>query len=195
MDWREIDDLAEFLCMVRRCDLNSDCVLVAIVRDVLDVRQACTAGVHFLIHKPASVVQIERCLRTAFLTSVARRRKTYRAPVEFDATLSMRNLPGVQATIINLGEGGAGLRLKALQGLSVTELTVGDSVRLSFRLPGTPASLHVLGRIMWSTSQGDIGLQFTWMPDAERIQLDGWLTRCLENSVAELRIQLADACA
>jgi hypothetical protein len=93
MDWREIDDLAEFLCMARRCELNSDCVQVAIVRDVLDVRQACTAGVHFLIHKPASVVQIERCLRTAFLASVARRRKTYRAPVELDACLACETFP------------------------------------------------------------------------------------------------------
>jgi len=195
MDWREIDDLAEFLCMARRCELNSDCVQVAIVRDVLDVRQACTAGVHFLIHKPASVVQIERCLRTAFLASVARRRKTYRAPVELDACLSMRNVPGVRATIVNLGEGGAGLRLKAHQDLSATDLQVGDSVRLSFRLPGASDSLQVLGRITWSTGHGDIGLQFTWMPNADRTQLDGWLTRCLENSVAELRIHLAAACA
>jgi len=67
LDWREIDDMAEFLWAVKRSALNHDCVLVAIVRDVLDVRQAFTAGVHFLIHKPASIVQIERCLHTAYL--------------------------------------------------------------------------------------------------------------------------------
>jgi len=97
--------------------------------------------------------------------------------------------------MVNLGEGGAGLRLKGHQTLSATDLPVGDSVRLSFRLPGTSELLHALGRIMWSTPHGDIGLQFTWMPNADRTQLDGWLTRGLENSVAELRIQLAAACA
>jgi hypothetical protein len=194
-DWREIDDLAEFLCMARRSTLNSDCVQVAIVRDVLDVRQASMAGVRFLIHKPASVVQIERCLRTAFLASVARRRKTYRAPVEIDACLSLRNLRGVQATMINLSEAGAGLRLKAHQNLSAADLPVGDSVRLTFRLPEIPDALQILCRIMWSTANGDIGLQFTWVPNADHTRLDNWLTRSLENSVAELRGQLAVACA
>ena len=32
VDWREIDNLAEFLSAVRQSKLNQDCVLVAIVR-------------------------------------------------------------------------------------------------------------------------------------------------------------------
>jgi hypothetical protein len=54
VDWREILSLGEFLCAVRRSKLNQECVLVAIVRDLLDLRQAFAAGVHFLIHKPPS---------------------------------------------------------------------------------------------------------------------------------------------
>jgi CheY-like chemotaxis protein len=195
VDWREIDDLAEFLMAVRRSVLNHDCVLVAIARDVLDVRQAFTAGVHFLIHKPASVVQIERCLRTAYLASVARRRKTYRAPVEISATLGMRNIPAISATILNLGEGGAGLRVRAGHGLSELPLGVGESVALGFLLPGGGEPLRVMGRIVWSTAAGDAGIQFTWMPDGERMRLESFLTQALERSVAELRSQLAAACA
>jgi DNA-binding NtrC family response regulator len=63
VDWREIDNLQEFLSAVRHSKLNQECVLVGIVRDLLDLKQAFAAGVHFLIHKPASAVQIERCLR------------------------------------------------------------------------------------------------------------------------------------
>ncbi len=55
VDWREILSLGEFLCAVRRSKLNQECVLVAIVRDL---RQAFAAGVHFLIHKPPSTIQI-----------------------------------------------------------------------------------------------------------------------------------------
>ena len=66
VDWREIDSVADFLCSVRGSKANQDCVLVAIVRDLLDLRQAFAAGVHFLIHKPASATQIERCLRAAY---------------------------------------------------------------------------------------------------------------------------------
>ena len=50
---------------MRKSKKNQECVLVAIMRDLLDLRQAFAAGVHFLIHKPASAVQIERCLRAA----------------------------------------------------------------------------------------------------------------------------------
>ena len=32
VDWRKIDNLAEFLSAVRQSKLNQDCVLVAIVR-------------------------------------------------------------------------------------------------------------------------------------------------------------------
>ena len=70
VDWREIDNLGEFLCAVRKSKLNQECVLVAIMRDLLDLRQAFAAGVHFLIHKPASAVQIERCLRAAYCATV-----------------------------------------------------------------------------------------------------------------------------
>src|SRR5262245_64019220 len=43
VDWRQIDDVAEFLCSVRRSNLNRDCILVAIVRDLLDLRQTFAA--------------------------------------------------------------------------------------------------------------------------------------------------------
>jgi hypothetical protein len=44
VDGREIDDVAEFLCAVRRSNLDRDCILVAIVRDRLDLRQAPPRG-------------------------------------------------------------------------------------------------------------------------------------------------------
>lgn len=106
VDWRAIDSLADFLCAVRGSKLNQDCMLVAIVRDLLDLRQAFAAGVHFLIHKPASAVQIERCLRAAYCAMVARRRKHHREPVVILASASTRNQPFGEATVVNLSEGG-----------------------------------------------------------------------------------------
>lgn len=207
LDWREVEDprpevsseashptdVADFLLAVRRSVLNHDCVLVAIVRDVLDVRQAFTAGVHFLIHKPASVVQIERCLHTAYLASVARRRKTYRAPVELRVVLTMRNVPAMHAVMLNLGEGGAALRISERGRISPA--SAGESLTVAFRLPGVSSVLQITGRVAWSTAAGDVGVQFTWMPESTRSELERWLTGSLENSVRELRQQLAEACA
>lgn len=86
LDWRELDNRAEFRCAVRRSKLNHDCVLVAVVRDLLDLKQVFAEGVHFLIHKPPSALQIERCLRAAYSSTVARRRRHHREPVQVVAS-------------------------------------------------------------------------------------------------------------
>lgn len=195
VDWREIDDLAEFLCSVRRSNLNRDCILVAIVRDLLDLRQAFAAGVHFLIHKPASIVQIERCLRAAYCASVSRRRRHHREPVKIAASVSSRSLPLAQAVIVNLGEGGVGLRMNTHPGLVGVRLGVGEQVSLNFALPGTTDLVHGTGLVVWANAVGDAGVEFDFIADAERLHLERWLTSCLERDVAELRDRMAAVCA
>ena len=111
VDWREIENLGDFLCAVRKSKLNQEVVLVAIMRDLLDLRQAFAAGVHFLIHKPASAVQIERCLRAAYCATVVRRRKQHRELVKIVSTISTRSQSFTESTIVNLSEGGVGMRM------------------------------------------------------------------------------------
>jgi len=135
VDWREIDNLVEFLTAVRRSKLNQDCVLLAIMRDLLDMRQAFAAGVHFLIHKPASAVQIERCLRAAYNATVARRRKQHREPVAILASVSTRTQPFGEATLVNLSEGGAKLRTSVQDFVAGVSLSAGDELDLRFALP------------------------------------------------------------
>src|SRR5262249_41110886 len=109
VDWREIHNLGDFLCAVRRSKLNRESVLVAIVRDLLDLRQSLAAGAHFLIHKPPSVIQIERCLRAAYCATVTRRRKHHREDVNILACTSTRSQPYAEVMVVNVGEGGAGI--------------------------------------------------------------------------------------
>jgi len=191
VDWREINSLGDFLWAVRRSKLNQDCVLVAIVRDLLDLRQAFAAGVHFLIHKPASVVQIERCLRAAYFASVVRRRKQHREQVTIQASVSTHAQPYAEVTIANLSEGGAGLRLDAERG---ARLSVGEEADLRFTLPGTNDMLHTTARVMW-TAAGCAGVRFSYVPDAERLRLEHWLTACVERSLARLCERVAAVCA
>ena len=194
VDWREIDNLADFLGAVRRSKLNQECVLVAIVRDLLDLRQAFAAGVHFLIHKPASAMQIERCLRAAYCATVARRRKQHREPVEILASLSTRTQPLAEATVVNLSEGGAALipaRQDSVAGLS---LSAGDEVNLRFALPESGDLLDVAGTVMWKTAKG-CGVRFRYIPEDQRLALEQWLTVCVERSLAEMCERLRAVCA
>jgi len=197
VDWREIDNVCEFLGEVRRSKRNHECVLVAIVRDLLDLRQAFAAGAHFLIHKPASTLQIERCMRAAYAATVSRRRKHHRETVEILATASSRDVPFGELTIVNLSEGGAGVRLHGTDAAGRKmkfRLAVAEDVDLRFALPASEATIHCSGRVIWS-SDGAAGIRFTSIPDSERALFESWLTECVERSLTEMQERLRAACA
>ena len=194
VDWREIDNLAEFLTAVRRSKLNQDCVLLAIMRDLLDMRQAFAAGVHFLIHKPASAVQIERCLRAAYNATVARRRKQHREPVAILASVSTRTQPFGEATLVNLSEGGAKLRTNVQDFVAGVSLSAGDEVDLSFALPGAAEMLDIDARVVWATAD-TCGVRFRYVPESQRTALEQWLTECVERSISRICERIREACA
>jgi len=194
VDWREIDNLAEFLSAVRHSKVNQDCVLVAIVRDLLDLKQAFAAGVHLLIHKPASAVQIERCLRAAYSATVARRRKHHREPVAILASVSARTEPFGEATVVNLSEGGAKLRTGAQDFVTGISLSVGDDVDLRFALPGNEEMLDIAGTVVWATADA-CGVRFRYIPETPREALQQWLTDCVERSIARVCARIPEACA
>ncbi len=194
VDWREIEYLGDFLLAFRRSEVNSDAVLVAIVRDLLDLRQAFAAGVHFLIHKPASAVQIERCLRAAYSATVARRRKQHREPVEILASVSTHGCPFAEATIVNLSEKGLGLRTSGDEFVEGVSLTAGDEVELRFELPGTDSKLHVSGAVAWA-AENHCGVRFTYVAESEQAALQQWMTACIERWLADFSEKMRMQCA
>ena len=194
VDWRAIDSLADFLCAVRGSKLNQDCILVAIVRDLLDLRQAFAAGVHFLIHKPASAVQIERCLRAAYSAMVVRRRKHHREPVVILASVCTRTQPFGEATVVNLSEGGAKLRTAAQDFVAGVTLTAGEEIDLRFALPESGQMLDVAGTVVWTTVDA-CGVRFRYIPEGQRAALQQWLTSCVERSVSRICERIRAACA
>lgn len=194
VDWQEIGNPGDFLCGVRQSKAYADCVLVAIVADQLELRQACAAGVHFLIHKPASAVQIERCLRVAYCSTIARRRKRHREPVNIVASVRTRTQASAEAMVLNLSETGAGLRLQAAYESVGAYVGAGDEVELRFTLPNTQLTLQTRGRVVWATAS-HCGIRFTRMMESEQLVLEHWLTACVERSLADGRDRMSSACA
>jgi hypothetical protein len=142
-------------------------VLVAIVRDMLDLKQAFAAGVHLLIHKPASAVQNERCLRAAYSATVARRRKQHREPVAILASVSTRTEPFGEATVVNLSEGGAKLRTSVQDFVAGVSLSAGDEVDVRFALPGTEEMLDIDATVVWVTAE-TCGVRFRYVPESQK---------------------------
>lgn len=168
---------------------------MAIVRDLLDLKQAFAAGVHLLIHKPASAVQIERCLRTAYSATVARRRKHHREPVAILASVSTRTEPFGEATVVNLSEGGAKLRTSAQDFVAGVSLSAGDDVDVRFALPDTEGMLNIAGTVVvWATAD-TCGVRFRFVPESQKATLQQWLTECVERSISRVCERIREACA
>ncbi|MBZ5722875.1 MAG: PilZ domain-containing protein [Acidobacteriia bacterium] len=195
VDWSQIHNLGEFFEAMRRSRRNQDCIVVAIVRDLLDLRQAFAAGVHFMLHKPASVVQIARCCRAVHSAMFARRRKNHREQTQISASFSSKNIGLAMGTILNLSEGGAGLKINGEARLIMARLAAGDEVEVNFTLPETSHSIHACAVVAWRDREDNFGVQFRFIPDQERTRLEQWLGGRLERSLRELRERYAVACA
>jgi len=191
VDWREIADLGQFLETVRKSKMNKDCLIVGIASDLLDLRQAFSAGVQFLIHKPASVVQIARCLQAAHSAIIVKRRKQHREPVRIAATLHTRSIPLMSATIINLSSQGAGLKLDLPEDKSDLRLHAGDEIDMSFISPGSWRAVTVSGRVIWVNPEGNAGIRFEWA--AEKAKLEQWVAERFDLAVAVSRGRLQTA--
>jgi hypothetical protein len=194
VDWREIEHLESFLSLGRKSKLNREAVLVAIAREALDMREAFAAGVHLLIHKPASVLQIERCLRAAYGASIVRKSQLHREPLDSPALLSAGGLPSIEVTMANLSAGGARVKVGHESSVPFKELSIGTEINLDFALPEIDNEFHCRGMVIWSSAAGDAGLRFSYIPDHGRQILKQWLTEGVERSRAEHCARLR-ACA
>jgi hypothetical protein len=145
------------------------------------LRQAFASGVHFLIHKPPSAVQIERRLRAAYSATVAMRRNQHREPVN----IAVREH---SESALRRGDGhepGVGIKMHPGEGTEGAHLTAREEMDLRFALPGSVETLCASGIVVWTTTE-HAGMRFTAMPDKDRMLIESWLTDCVERSLAEL---------
>jgi len=195
VDWQEIINLGEFLETVRESKMNKDCLLIGIASDLLDLRQAFSAGVQVLIHKPASVVQIARCLQAAHSAVIVKRRKQHREPVRIAVTLHTRSVPLLGALIVNLGGEGVGLKLNMTGCKTSARLSAGDEIDLSFLSPASGRIIEASGVVVWVSPGGDAGVRFQYVPGNEKSKLEQWLGERFDRAVLMLRDRVRAGCA
>jgi CheY-like chemotaxis protein len=195
VDWQEIVNLGEFLETMRTSQMNRHCLLIGIASDLLDLRQAFSAGVQFLVHKPASVVQIARCLQAAHSAVIVKRRKQHRESVRIATSVHARGIPLLGALIVNLSSEGAGLKLNMTGCRTSAHLSAGDEIDLSFPSPGSSKVVDANGVVVWVSPEGDAGVHFQYVPEAEKAQLEQWLGERFDRAVLRLRDRVRAGCA
>ena len=128
------------------------------------------SGATFVFKKPISVEQAVRTLSAARNMILDGRLRYNRHALDLPVCLAYGPRKKVEAHLINLSEGGMGIRLPypmAFQG----------PVRLGFQLPESKAQMKVQGEVAWIDRMGNAGIRFLGMsPDLKR-DLKLWLAR------------------
>jgi CheY-like chemotaxis protein len=213
IDWQEVVNLGEFLERIRNSRMNREAIQVVIARDLMDMRQAFSAGVQFLIHKPASVVQIAGCLEAMQGAVLKQRRRGHREPVRISAAVTMRNCDLLDAMIVNLSNDGLGLMLNPCACKVSAELSAGSEIEFAFRLPETRELIVGSGVIAWMNRddsasvqlgeakagipgrESNAGVQFQCISETDLQNVERWVAERFDRFVARLRESLKTGCA
>ena len=128
------------------------------------------SGATFVFKKPISVEQAVRTLSAARNMILDGRLRYNRHALDLPVCLAYGPRKKVEAHLMNLSEGGMGIRLSypmAFQG----------PLQLSFQLPESKSQMKIQGEVAWIDRMGNAGIRFLGMsPDLKR-DLKLWLAR------------------
>ncbi len=147
--------------MIRKSSWNKSTPIIIVTgRDERQAMQEAFAlGATFFLQKPVDRQKLSILFRTVSGGMLENRRKYIRVPLQTEVicTVGSRTIRGISW---NLSQGG--MQVEA------SDLHVKDTVRLSFRLPVSGASIDVTGTVAWA-GENRQGVQFTTLsPSAQQ---------------------------
>jgi len=172
----DCDDLpggVEVLEGLRATPCNQNSVTFAIVNGKKTTTQeAFGMGVNFVLHKPLTVLNANRCFNAALNFMLRERRRYFRQVAKMPVKIIFGEREW-QATSTNISEGGIALLIH--QALPKNAMP-----RLQFTLPGSRLSMDVETEIAWADLKGSVGLRFLNLPASSQELLEKWLNDQLE---------------
>jgi CheY-like chemotaxis protein len=138
--------------LIRKSSWNKSTPIIIVTGrdDRQTMQEAFAIGATFFLQKPVDRQKLTTLFRTVRGGMLENRRRYTRVPLqaEVNCTVGSRNKRGVTW---NLSQGG--MQLEA-------DLQSGTTVRLSFRLPVSGASIEAVGTVAWQGEKRQ-GIQFT----------------------------------
>jgi len=127
-------------------------------------------GALFSFEKPISVEQAVRTLSAARNLILEGRLRYHRQALDVPVLLNCGPRRRVQAELVNLSQGGIGVRLDR-------ELEIAKPIQVAFKLPGTRYTVKAQGEIAWTDRQGNAGIRFVDVPTRLQKGLEIWLAQ------------------
>jgi DNA-binding response OmpR family regulator len=137
-----------------------------------------STGANFVLERPFSNESLSRSLRAAYGIIMRERRRYFRCPVTIPVAVRDQEGQEIQCETINISESGLAIRIS-------TPMKAGTEVTVRFSLPENQTRFVVPSKICWSDPTGRTGLQFLSLPVPQKTELQGWLSRRLEEVLPE----------
>jgi CheY-like chemotaxis protein len=132
----------------------------------------------FVFERPLTPQSIGRTLRPAYGLILRERRRYFRCPVSTPVTIRREARSDVRCNSVNISEGGMALS-------TIVPLSTGEKVHVQFTLPGHTVPFLAESTICWLKT-GHIGLRFESLSQEQKSELQGWLSRKLEEMLPEM---------
>src|SRR5580704_17538920 len=132
----------------------------------------------FVFERPLTAHSIRSTLKPAYGLILRERRCYFRCPVSIPVVILRRTKPEVRCSSVNVSEGGVALS-------TIVPLDTGEKVHVQFTLPGHEVPFVADSTICWLKT-GHIGLRFVSLSQEHKSELQGWLSRKLEDMLPEI---------
>src|ERR1039458_1550511 len=131
----------------------------------------------FVFERPLSTQSIRNTLKPAYGLILRERRRYFRCPISIPVVILRRTMPEVRCHSINISEGGMAVS-------TFVPLIAGEDVQVQFTLPGHEISFSAESKVCWWKT-GHLGVRFMSLSQEQKSDLQGWLSRKLEEILPE----------
>jgi hypothetical protein len=128
---------------------------------------------NFFMNPPITEQSVITTFKAAYGLLVRSRSRWHREPVTGTALLNLGLIKNVPASILNLSQGGMSVRCSQL-------LRQHQLVLMRFGLPGTDELLCMSAQVVWTRTDGTVGLRFNDIPEPTSRVLRDWVEDKLE---------------
>jgi CheY-like chemotaxis protein len=132
----------------------------------------------FVFERPLSAESIRNTLKPAYGLILRERRRYFRCPISMPVVLLRRTMPEVRCQSVNISEGGMAVS-------TCVPLVAGEDVQVQFTLPGHEVPFLAESKVCWWKT-GHLGVRFMSLSQAHKSELQGWLSRKLEQILPEV---------
>lgn len=167
-DYNRADSAREVVNTLRSSPANCKAIVLALTWPDCPLDDALMAMTTFVLEKPLQHDRVRQALWVTSGLALERRRRNLRCFIDASVRIVVAEAGEFMAEAKDLSEEGLCVR-------SPIVLSIGQSVRLWFKLPNTQSLLEASGEVVWVGTAGVAGIRFGAMSKWHSERLSQWL--------------------